>query len=317
MEREFIDELKASVMDKLNDKDNVKEIEIKEVTKNNSQVCTGMVFKNDSNIAPIIYFDDMYKDFNNGTPIDDLAERMVNSYRDSQNVGKIDMDQFFDFDKVKDKIFVCARNAEKNSEQLKDVPHEIKNDVAIMYKIEVQRNGEGLGAVTITDDLMKQYGVDINDISNIAWENTKRMYPVDFNDMTDVLKRMMFPDGFPVGDDMMDMMEEHRGEMYVLTNSFGVNGAVYAFDNDVLKDISEKIGDTNLIILPSSINEVIILPQKNVESKESLRGIVGEVNQSDAVPESDFLSNNIYCYDRLKNELVTFVPEQEMQMGEM
>lgn len=64
--------------------------------------------------------------------------------------------------------------------------------------------------------------------------------------------------------------------MYVLTNSNQVNGAVYMCDEEVMSLIAEKLG-SDLIVIPSSIHETIILKETENMSVRELNAMVEAV----------------------------------------
>ena len=67
-------------------------------------------------------------------------------------------------------------------------------------------------------------------------------------------------------------------------------------DIETLHNISEEFG-SNLIILPSSIHEVIIIPYKDDISLQFCKEMVTEINNTE-VDREDILSNSVYIYDR-------------------
>lgn len=60
--------------------------------------------------------------------------------------------------------------------------------------------------------------------------------------------------------------------------------------------IADQIGD-RFIVLPSSVNETIILPPKDVTEYEGLAAKVREVNDTQ-VDVEDRLSYHVYVYSR-------------------
>lgn len=71
-------------------------------------------------------------------------------------------------------------------------------------------------------------------------------------------------------------------------------GANIVFMESVLRAMWKKHGD--FYMLPSSIEEWLILPAEGEDADELLR-IVREVNKSDVVPDEIFLSDDIFLYD--------------------
>ena len=76
-------------------------------------------------------------------------------------------------------------------------------------------------------------------------------------------------------------------------NEYGASALFYpGFLEQVAKRFRGKF-----FILPSSIHELILVPDY-VEDVKGLKEIVSDVNDnSDAVTEEDFLSNSVYHYD--------------------
>ena len=64
---------------------------------------------------------------------------------------------------------------------------------------------------------------------------------------------------------------------------------------------AEKLGK-NFYILPSSVHEVILLPEDKVSSSENLLTMVMEVNRTQLAPE-EVLSDAVYYYDRKSGEI--------------
>ncbi len=93
----------------------------------------------------------------------------------------------------------------------------------------------------------------------------------------------------------VDEWEPDGEPMIILTNRDKSNGAGVIFCDGILKKIHEKVGD--FYVLPSSIHEVIIVPEEYTEaSTEDLREMVMEVNRTQ-VSEDDYLSDHVFKYD--------------------
>ena len=62
-----------------------------------------------------------------------------------------------------------------------------------------------------------------------------------------------------------------------------------------MDDVADKLGE-NFYVIPSSVHEVIIIPDSAVDSYHALEEIIGQVNGTVLNPE-DYLSDNAYHYD--------------------
>ena len=101
-------------------------------------------------------------------------------------------------------------------------------------------------------------------------------------------------------------------DFYVLTNNMD-HGAVYMMDEATLQKSAEKL-DGNLIVLPASIHDVYLMVEREGLDMERLRNGVYGANR--AFPETDYLSDEIYRYDRDTHRL-SVIPGsvQEEQAG--
>ena len=76
-------------------------------------------------------------------------------------------------------------------------------------------------------------------------------------------------------------------------NEYGASALFYP---EFLEQVAKRFRG-KFFILPSSIHELILVPDYG-EDVKGLKEIVSDVNDnSDAVTEEDFLSNSVYHYD--------------------
>lgn len=87
--------------------------------------------------------------------------------------------------------------------------------------------------------------------------------------------------------------------VFLLSNQIRRYGAATICYNDLLHDFAMKYG-WNLYLLPTSIHECIILFDQGTYDEENLQKILDQSNQK--LDEKDFLSGNIYYYDRNQRE---------------
>ena len=84
--------------------------------------------------------------------------------------------------------------------------------------------------------------------------------------------------------------------MTIVSNHQKVNGAAAILYPHILENLAGR-EESNLYVLPSSVHEVIILPETLVPDAEFLRGLVSEVNRTQ-LQAPEILSDNLYYYDR-------------------
>ncbi len=86
--------------------------------------------------------------------------------------------------------------------------------------------------------------------------------------------------------------------LYVITNTMKNLGAGALVNHSVQKALYEYFNGKNLYILPSSIHELLILPEDDSfpRSVEELLSMVKAVNSTE-VAEDDFLADHVYYFD--------------------
>lgn len=269
-----------------------------EAVKNNDKRRIGVVIRDKrSNISPTIYMEEYYERYvENGEEvevfehiIDSICE-LYESIKISNEREIVDFEWIGDFSKVKEKLVMRLINREKNMNLLRDIPYVPYLDLAITFYVLVQIEEDREATMLVRNEHMEQWGVSVDDIYKIALENSERLLPLEMSSLLSILQEIM-----------PEFETEEEDFMYVVSNnrrSFGASAILYPYR---LKSIGMLLKE-NYYILPSSIHEVIILPESRVTNIEELKCIVTEINATQ-VPEEEILSNNVYYYNRETDEM--------------
>lgn len=286
-------------------------VSLQSVVKNNDVQLTGLMIRlEENNIAPFIYLDRYYEQYQNGMELPDIMKDIAELRVSSEQSVKLDISRITDFNQVKDNIICKLINGDMNEEYLADKPYTQIEDMAVIYVIDLGSGTEGHMSSPITYDLMKRYGVDTQMLHEIAIHNLAKSEIV-FKSMKDALMEIMFPDGVPEEDPLAEILSaEDEIPMYVLSNAEKLNGAASVLDKDTMETISEMLGG-DFVVIPSSIHEVIILPMDDNVDKDELEGIIREVNTGQVAPE-ERLSYHAYQYDSGKHALMRMDKKEEL-----
>lgn len=286
--REFQNKIKSEIPEYLLDI-NIKSIDINKVNKNNGVYLTGLIIlEQDSNVSPTIYLDSHYNKYQSGeVEFEDVIKDIASEYRQARGSNVIkSVTLEFDFDDVIAKLV----NYEKNKEMLANAPHKRVNDLAVTYRNMISNDSNGIASYLITNDIVNRYNISEEVLDEKAMQNMKEKQGLIIKPLGEVLSG-----AFPEVRDM-------DGGLYVMTNKIGINGATtLLYGKEELSALSEKL-KSDLIILPSSIHEVLILPKDDAMDVNELKAMVEEIN-SFAVSEMDFLSDNIYLFDGKTKEI--------------
>lgn len=284
---------------------NVHEISITEQRKNNNVIWDALSIKGDRNIVPAIYLEPYYQAYTEGVNMDVILQKIADVYMESmEQVGEFSADRF-QYEKVKNGIFVVVQNAEMNQELLEKVPHEIRDDLALLYRVNVELSNGEKGSVLIHNTHLESWGIDEKALKEVAWNNMHNYYPPEFSNMSNVLRSVGY-DEIPEDVEFV--------EMYVLSNRDKQYGAAYMFDTEVMSKIAEEIGG-DIVVIPSSIHESILLRKQEETDFDILREMVKEVNRTQLHP-TEILSDEVYQYSRDTQTLsrVVAVSQEEIPM---
>lgn len=293
-----------------------RKVEIREVLKNNNIKLQGVYLSGSPSYTsvPLLYLESYYQELENGKKLEDVWQNIARDYQKCQETA-ITIDGIsskeWDYETIKKGLTVYVRNAQENVDFLADCPHEIREDLALVYGFHVLVDGEKDGSAIINYDRLKWLGVSEEQLKQDAWENMKQSNPPCFLDLQDMLAKMYFDEPGDVKAGSLEHLEDvdPNAMMYVLTNSNQVNGAVYMCDEEVMSLIAEKLG-SDLIVIPSSIHETIILKETENMSVRELNAMVEAVN-AEAVNPQERLGNYVYRFDREAQRLEKAVEQAE------
>lgn len=274
---------------------------IYKVTKNNSLELDSLVLlKEGKNFAPNIYLLPYYEAYLEGTGIDELAERLCVIYHScAQPIAEENF--HFTFDEMKPFIIYRLVSYDRNRKLLEKIPHIKYLDLAITYHCLVHNDEDGIGTIRITNEHLELWKASVQELHELATKNSMKRFPPVIRSMDEVIRGLVVDESrkeeIPeeiLEDILGSRADADKRKMYILSNSKGINGASCMVYENVLRKFSEKV-HANLFILPSSIHEVILIPDDKCIAKASLAQMVRDVNCTQ-VAGDEVLSDKVYYY---------------------
>lgn len=289
--KEFTEEIKVVLESTIG-----KEVKINKVMKNNGVILHGInIIEPGINVTPTIYMESFFNDFEKGVRLEEIAERIWEIYKRDRVTHYFDMNWFKDFEHVRERVAYKLVNAEANRELLEQIPYEKVLDLAKVYYVSVNTEEFGSGTILIYNTHLELWGITAEQLRKIAEENTPKLFPTQVNTMFNIMSEML-----DIGE--LDFEEnEAFPQMYVMTNSERIFGAATMCYNGVIRDFADKM-DSDIIILPSSLHELIMIPMKEDADMEAFKNMVYEVNRTQVANE-EVLSDSVYIYRRKENHL--------------
>lgn len=195
---------------------------------------------------------------------------------------------------MKSGVNVEVINYEWNQERLKKekMVYEKILDLAIVFTVNLREDKDF--KMTITSGLLEQWKITKDELISVAYENfAKADYAIISYE--DVMGQLL---GLRI-----------ESELCVLLNRSKLRGASGMLRIDLLQDLADK-KESDLLILPSSVNEVLLLAEEdNILDMDSVKKMVEDINR-DYVDEEERLSDNIYTYKRKTGKISIWNSEE-------
>lgn len=259
-------------------------ITFRQVTKANRGTLHGVIPEMPgADTAPTFYMEDIYKSFHDGLSVEGLAQEII-TYAAANNYHIPIGFNILNYKEVKSHLALAAIGADGNREYLKAMVHETIEDIALIPIIFTEGQ-DGTGCVKVPSSILEKWGVTAETVLEDAKENAPRVLPP---------KAVWL-----------------SPQMLVVSVKQLVYGAAVAFYPGFLSRLRERLG-TDFYILPSSVNEVIVIPEGFGPSAEELGEIVRTVNREE-VSADEILTDSVYHFGQDGFRIVS----KMFEMGEM
>lgn len=243
--------------------------------------------------GPTVYVDNFYQRFQGSNEeIEEMIDYILEDIRSCYEIDDEELQRnVYEYDRAKEHLRVALCNYEANKETLSSRPHKRILDLAVIACV---RNDEApvgrTGFIYVTDRLLEIWGVSKEEMFTTALKNTmKEAYCCKLSDLLAQQDDFELPPGVEI-------------PLYILTTNSKYLGASSLLNGPALNQIAEEL-HSNLFIYPSSIHEVLVLPDEGTRKQRAMqKEMVEEVNETNVSPE-ERLSNSVYYFDREKQEV--------------
>lgn len=298
---EFVNEVKDNIKHFLPGSYRNAEVFVMNYRKLNTTYKGLMVKREDETIAPIINMNQFYKAYQNqpGATMESIYRRIADVIMEASI--QVNLKSIMDYDIAKDNLFIRVSSAERNKDMLVNVPHQLKEDLAITYHVDVSMDEKGLGSMLIHNDLLKQYGITAEQLHEDAMKSSPHIMAPEVFSLGAMMEGMVEKDLFMMTSEEREMLQEsirrsaQMSSFFVVTNQQRIGGASALFYPKVMDKLGEVLGH-DYFILPSSIHEMLVLPDNGKISADELRMMVTEINATQVSP-AERLTDDVYYFD--------------------
>lgn len=214
------------------------------------------------------------------------------------------------------RLIIRVENYEKYKECVQKGPYIRQMDLVIFCSQLLYQSDKEMQTRHVTWDMLRRWDMSPEAMFKKAGEDSRRYLPPYLERMETMMLEHM----------TCELMErEHKSKkqareqaekeytqmfgndtknaktIYVVSNQNLIYGASVIFYDDVLKALAKEKGE-DLILLPSSIHEWLVMKEGDVDSLKDLQSVVRDANRF-VVSEAEVLSDGVYRYS-LKNNCI-------------
>ena len=284
----------ADVKDRLTEQGADVKVSVNEVNKLNESYEAITVTPEGSNIGVNMSLEKFYDAVQDGTPYDSVVDKAVDVIKDGiDKRPDIDVAALTDYSQMKEKLAIEVVSAEANKDMLEKVPYQTIEDMAVVYRFVLASDEDGRASVLVTNQILDHMGVTPEQIHADALKNAPQIKPAEIKGMSEVMAEMMgYDQAAMIG--IVPVAPEDE-QMFIASVPDKIHGASVLVYQNFMEQAAEIAGG-DFFILPSSIHEILIVPDNGKMDLKDLENMVKEVNATQVAP-ADKLTDSVYHYD--------------------
>lgn len=255
------------------------EAEAQNTLKNGVEL-EGIRIMSGSNIAPVIYTDELIERAEKeNRSLDVVVSAIINIYESNKSFD-FDVDSLLNKDFILDGIYIGLQK--ESSEDIVKKSCEFEGIECYLY-IRGKADEDGNYSIKVSRELLERAGVSESEAWEKAEANTNA--ETSLESMAEALASIM---GIEYNEEMDDFCP-----FYVISNKCKVKGASSILNRKVLSDFGKRYNTNRVVVLPSSVHEMLIAPYTEEYNLDDLSAMVSEVNSTEVDP-TEQLSNHAY-----------------------
>ena len=160
----------------------------------------------------------------------------------------------------------------------------------LLYTL-IEDTDDKIASVRVDHQLFRQYGIPFEKLHEDALRNSLKLFPLRVLPISTLLHESDEADGW-----------KENPAIICITNTAGMYGATSILYPNALHSIATKL-DSNLYVIPSSVDEVIVVSDSPSIHPHKLQDLLSEVNSS-LLRSDQRLSDHLYYYERRSAQLM-------------
>ncbi len=260
--------------------------QIKDIIKNGDKL-RGLTIRDKSeSITPIVYIDDFLK---HGESPDKIAGLIINTILSNKsNNFNFDPNEICNPDYIKSHVYIGLQKT--SDDPIIKRPSMYEGIDEFLYLTDKKQHINNMSwSIKLRESII--LGIDIDELWNIAENRTFSEFKI--SELGDILSKMT-----AIHDIDTANLCLYAPPAYIVSNNDNNKGAVLACNIKAIKKWAAEKGYHKLIVLPSSIHEMILIPvtDDSVYNIDDLSHMVKEINNEVVMP-NERLTDRAYLLE--------------------
>lgn len=225
-----------------------------------------------SNVAPVIYTDDILRRAEEENKnLDEVVSAIIGIYEANCSID-FDINELFDREFVLSHLYIGLQK--ESTEELIKRGCDLEGIESYLYIRRDRNEGEGY-SVKLNEGILERANITEKEAWRSAEYNTNRETKIQ--SMASVMAELYGMDDF----------EEFEGltPLYVISNECKMKGASAILNKEALAQFARSHNTEDIIIIPSSIHEMLLVPYIEDMDLDYFSAMVREVNNTEVRPE--------------------------------
>lgn len=225
-----------------------------------------------SNVAPVIYTDDILRRAEEeNKDLDEVVSAIIGIYEANCSID-FDINELFDREFVLSHLYIGLQK--ESTEELIKRGCDLEGIESYLYIRRDRNEGEGY-SVKLNEGILERANITEKEAWRSAEYNTNRETKIQ--SMASVMAELYGMDDF----------EEFEGltPLYVISNECKMKGASAILNKEALAQFARSHNTEDIIIIPSSIHEMLLVPYIEDMDLDYFSAMVREVNNTEVRPE--------------------------------
>lgn len=280
------EEFRENLLEQLEKRLKIKVL-ITQLEKNNQVMKEVITFQEAGiNLMPAIHLGELYECCKE-LDLDECVNFVLEVLKTKRYVEREEI--LCDWEEAKNRIQLQVINRKWNEERLKKLPHQEYLNFAIIARLHIYKEEDGEGSAVVTFEMLDDWKISETELFHAGFYNLKETEFI-IEDLEEVVLRAF---GFSSEE---NENERISGIQYVMYNKIKINGANGLLRADLLEKFASE-QECDVWILPCSIHELILVPDRGELELQMLRDMVKDINDTE-VAQEERLADDVYKFYR-------------------